>query len=62
VLPLRLQDSSLPPSKNRNSSLLIEGKKEAIGTTRILQGVTYPAYPSLRNTTGAPGGKKTSKY
>jgi hypothetical protein len=26
--------------------------------TRALQVVTYPAYPSLRNTAEAPGGKK----
>jgi hypothetical protein len=47
------------PSKSGNSSPLIEGRKEGIGTTtRTLQGVTYPAYPSLRNTAGAPGGRK----
>jgi hypothetical protein len=33
-------------------------RKEVIGTTRrAQQGVTYPAYPSLRKTTGAPGEK-----
>jgi hypothetical protein len=40
------------PLKSGNSSPLDEGRKEVIGTpTRILQGVTYPTYPSLRNTT-----------
>jgi hypothetical protein len=34
------------------------GKKEVIYTTRrTLQGVTFPAYPSLRKTAGAPGEK-----
>jgi hypothetical protein len=46
------------PSKSKNSSLLTEERKEATGTTRTLQGVTYPAYPSLKDTIGAPGGKK----
>jgi hypothetical protein len=27
-------------------------------TTRNLQGVTYPTYPTLKNTAGAPGEKK----
>jgi hypothetical protein len=53
----------MPPcslSKSRNSCPLTEGRKEAIGTTtRTLQRVTYPEYHSLRNTAGAPGGKKT---
>jgi hypothetical protein len=41
---------------------LTEGRKEATGTTRrTLQGVTYPAYPSLRNIVGAPGEKKILK-
>jgi hypothetical protein len=37
-----------------------ESRKEVVGTTtRTLQRATYPAYPSLRNTAGAPGeGKK----
>jgi hypothetical protein len=44
-----------PPSKSRNTSSLIKGRKEVIGTTaRTLQKVTYPAYPSLTNTAGAP--------
>jgi hypothetical protein len=30
-------------------------------TTRTLKGVTYSAYPSLRNTSGAPAGKKQNK-
>jgi hypothetical protein len=30
-------------------------------TTRTLQGVKYPAYPSLRNTAEAPG-EKILKY
>jgi hypothetical protein len=34
-------------------------KRQSIGTTaRTLQGVTFPAYPSLRNTAGAPEGKE----
>jgi hypothetical protein len=48
-----------PSSKSGNSSLLTEGRKEVIhNITRILQGTTYPAYPSLRNTARAPGEKK----
>jgi hypothetical protein len=48
----------VPPSKSRDSSPLAEGRKEVIGTTtRPLQGVTYPAYHSLRNTAGTPGEK-----
>jgi hypothetical protein len=48
----------VPPSKSRNSSPLTEGRKEVISiTTRVLQGVKYPAYPSLRNIAGAPGEK-----
>jgi hypothetical protein len=39
-----------PPPKSR-------GKRRGT-TTRILKGVTYPAYPSLRNTAGAPREKK----
>jgi hypothetical protein len=47
-----------PPSKSGNSSPLTEEKKEVINTTtRTLQGVTYPAYPSLRNTAEAQGEK-----
>jgi hypothetical protein len=49
------------PSKRRNSRPFPEERKEAIGTTRTLQDVTYPAYPSSRNTAGAPEGKKNSK-
>jgi hypothetical protein len=49
----------MPPSKSRNSSPLTGDRKEVISViTRTLQGVTYPAYPSLRNTVGAPGEKK----
>jgi hypothetical protein len=44
------------------TSPLTERRKEAIGTTTItLQGVTYPAYPSLKNTVGSSGGKKKLK-
>jgi hypothetical protein len=46
----------VPPSKSRSSSLLTKGRKEVI-STRTLQGITFPAYPSLRNTSGAPGEK-----
>jgi hypothetical protein len=47
-----------PPSKSGNYNLLAEGRKEVIcNTTRTLQGATYPAYPSLRNTAGASGEK-----
>jgi hypothetical protein len=50
----------MPPSTTGTSSPLIEGRKEVIGTTtRTLQRITYPAYPSLRNTAGAPGEKKS---
>jgi hypothetical protein len=46
------------PSKTGNSSPLTEERKKVISTTtRTLQGVTYPAYPSLGNTAGAPGEK-----
>jgi hypothetical protein len=52
----------VPPLKNGNSSHLTEGRKEVINTTtRTQQEVTYPAYPSLRNTAGAPGGKKKTQ-
>jgi hypothetical protein len=52
----------VPPSKSGNSRPLTEGRKEAIDTTtRTLSGATYPAYSSLRNTAGAPGGKKKNK-
>jgi hypothetical protein len=48
----------VPPSKSENFNPLAEGKKEVICTmTRTLQGVTFPAYPSLRKTAGAPGEK-----
>jgi hypothetical protein len=47
------------PSQSRNSNSLTEEKKEVTGTTtRTLQGVTYPSYPSLRNIAEAPGEKK----
>jgi hypothetical protein len=40
------------------SSPLTEGKKEEIcNTTRSLQVAIYPAYPSFRNSAGAPGEK-----
>jgi hypothetical protein len=40
---------------------LTEGRREVIcNTIRTLQGAVYPAYPSLRNTAGAPG-EKTQK-
>jgi hypothetical protein len=43
-------------------SLITEGRKEVIGTTtRTLQNVTYPEYPSLRKTVGALGQKKKKK-
>jgi hypothetical protein len=49
----------VPPSKSRNSSSLAEWRKATIyTTTRTRKGVTYTAYPSLRNTAGAPGEKK----
>jgi hypothetical protein len=49
----------VPSSKSRNPRPLTEGRKEAISpTAKTLQGVTYPAYPSLRNTAGDPRGKK----
>jgi hypothetical protein len=52
----------VPQSKSRNSTLLAEGRKEVIcNTTRTLQGVTFPAYLSLRKMVGVAG-KKTSKY
>jgi hypothetical protein len=55
--PQKLQGDLVTPSKN--SSLLTERRKVVIGTkTRSLQRVTYPAHPPLRNTAGAPGGKK----
>jgi hypothetical protein len=39
----------MPPSKSRNSSLLTEERKEVMSTTtRTMQGVTSPAYPSLK--------------
>jgi hypothetical protein len=50
----------VPPPKSRNTSPLAERTKEIISTTtRILQGVIYPTYPSLRNTARAPEEKKT---
>jgi hypothetical protein len=54
----------MPPSKNKNSSPLIEERKKVIcNTTRTLQGATYSAFPSLRNTAGAPGEKtQNSNY
>jgi hypothetical protein len=48
----------MTPSRTGNSSLLTERRKEVIfNTTRTVQGATYPTYPSLRNTAGAPGEK-----
>jgi hypothetical protein len=48
-----------PPSNSGNSSPFTEGRKKVVSITgRSLQGVTYPAYPSLRNTTVATGKKK----
>jgi hypothetical protein len=42
------------PSKSWNSRTLTEGRKEAIcNTTKTVQGATYPANLSLRNTAGA---------
>jgi hypothetical protein len=50
----------MPPSKSRNSSPLTGDRKEVISViTRTLQGVTYPAYPSLRNTAEASEEKNT---
>jgi hypothetical protein len=47
-------------SKRGNSSPLTEGRKEVICTTaRTLQGLTFPAYPSLRKTAGAQGEKNS---
>jgi hypothetical protein len=52
----------MSPSKSRNCSLLAEERKQVISTkTRTLQGLTYPAYPSLRNTAEVPGEKKPHK-
>jgi hypothetical protein len=49
----------MPPSKSWKSSPLAEKRKVVISTTvRTLQRATYPAYPSLTNTAGVPGGKK----
>jgi hypothetical protein len=47
------------PSKSQNSSPLTEWRKKKVIciTTRTLQGVRFPAYPSLRKTPGAPGEK-----
>jgi hypothetical protein len=48
----------MPPSKSRNSRTLAEERKEIFcTTTRTLQGVTFPAYPSLRKTAVTPGEK-----
>jgi hypothetical protein len=50
----------LYPIKEQVHQPLTEERKEVISTTRrTLQRVTYPAYPSLRNTAGAPEEKKT---
>jgi hypothetical protein len=50
----------MTPSKSRKSSPLIEVRKEVICTTaRTLQGVTFPAYPSLRKTAGVPEEKNS---
>jgi hypothetical protein len=57
--PLRLQESHCAPTKEQELQPLTEGKKEAIVTTKITQkGVTYAAYPYLRNSDRGPGGKK----
>jgi hypothetical protein len=51
-----------PPSKSRNSSPFAEGRKEVIcTTTRTPQGITFPAYPSLRNIAESSG-EKNSKH
>jgi hypothetical protein len=54
----------VPPQKSRNSSSLAEGRQEVTSTTtRILQGVTFSTYSSMRNTAGAEREKKkTSKH
>jgi hypothetical protein len=60
MLPIVTTGESLcPQSKSGNSNLLTEGRKEATSTTtKTQQGVTYPAYSSLKNAVGAPGRKK----
>jgi hypothetical protein len=47
----------MSPSKSGDSSPFIEVRKEVICTTTTQQGVTFPAFPSLRNTAEAPGEK-----
>jgi hypothetical protein len=60
ALPTVTAGEPLHPHQEQELQPLTEGRKEAMSTTtRSLQGVTYPAYPSLRNTAGAPGEKKT---
>jgi hypothetical protein len=55
MLPTVTAGEPLTPSKSRNSRFLNEGRKEVICmTTRILQGIMFPVYPSLRKTAGAP--------
>jgi hypothetical protein len=44
-----------PHQRARNPALFSEGRKEVIyPTKRTLQGVTFPAYSSLRKTAGPP--------
>jgi hypothetical protein len=50
----------LHPTKEWDLQLSEERKEVISTTTRTLQGVIYPAYPSLRNTAGAPR-EKSSK-
>jgi hypothetical protein len=50
-LPLKKEQELQPPTPTK-------GRKEVI-YTRILQGETFPAYPSLRKTARAPGEKNT---
>jgi hypothetical protein len=70
AFPLQYRDPKLPTitageplySHQRASSTLAEEIKEVFSTTtRPLQGVTYPAYHSMRNTGEASGEKKTTK-
>jgi hypothetical protein len=49
-----MQDSPYTPIKAQELQPIAEGRKEVICTTRILQGISFPAYPSLRNTAGTP--------
>jgi hypothetical protein len=48
-----MQESPCACIKEPELQPLAEGRKEVICTTkRTLQGVAFPAYPSLRNTAG----------